>query len=288
MKNFCLTILLALVFSVSFAQKDSLVINEEVLDPIQTSEIRAYQLLYENSNEINNKILSTIYWSLGGIFTVVLAIIGSTIFFNFRFNKKEIENITTDAIRQIDIAKNTFSNQIEEKLNNFIIETQKSLNIEEQNLTNTYKELLKSYSDNLESQIKANKEFFSEKIIQIENKIEFNLQSTVEKTNELNNSLIKRIKEKEIKSLNNEAELWKLRGVPSNALRCHIKECSLGFDVGFFWLFEMRLDRICAEIDKIDELDKYLKEEIDDFMLRIPSSLNAEKSELSKALKKFN
>lgn len=279
------------MFSISsYPQQDSLVSD---LKKIEVSNIEGndiaeiYKLLYENTKEANVRILSTIYWALGGIITVILAIIGSSVFFNFRFNKVEVENISNRALTKIEEAKNRYANEIEEKLNEFILSTKNSIKNNENELATTYKELLKSYSENFNSQIKTNKESTEEKLKNIEKSISTNDQLNDERIKVLKSDFDYTIKTQEIRIFHNEAELWNVREVYANALRYYIKECSVGLEIDYDWLIELRSKKICETIESMDSLDDGLRKELNEFLDKIPEEYDEEKSAIIKKLDKF-
>lgn len=59
-------------------------------------------------NDLNSKTLNTIYWALGGLITIFIAIVGLNFFQNFLFNKKKIDNIA-DEIKN-ELSEKLFSN----------------------------------------------------------------------------------------------------------------------------------------------------------------------------------
>ncbi|WP_296384556.1 hypothetical protein [Winogradskyella sp.] len=58
-----------------------------------------YKILYEQFQEETSGIQEIFQWSMGSIIVIILAIFGTNIFFNFRYNKKELENL----IQQFDL-----------------------------------------------------------------------------------------------------------------------------------------------------------------------------------------
>lgn len=59
-------------------------------------ELELYQKLYENEKNANEKLLSFIYTSLEGGAAILLFIIGSQIFFNYKINSAEVDSIKND------------------------------------------------------------------------------------------------------------------------------------------------------------------------------------------------
>jgi len=87
MKKISALIIILLTYSSLLSNNisnDSISKNElevKKTDPQIISVNDIYQLLYKNTKESNENILATIYWSLSLITAVILAIIGSSVFF---------------------------------------------------------------------------------------------------------------------------------------------------------------------------------------------------------------
>lgn len=92
---FCLCILFAKTDTTNQIQLNK--IKTEKVSNCSNSEV--YSILYEESKKSNTELLETFRWAIGSIIIILIAIFGSNIFFNFRFNKKELENL----LQQIDL-----------------------------------------------------------------------------------------------------------------------------------------------------------------------------------------
>lgn len=60
-----------------------------------------YKLLYENQVKYNDKILDTIFWAIGVVFTVILLVVGSQIYFNYSLNNKKYKDLATSIDQKI-------------------------------------------------------------------------------------------------------------------------------------------------------------------------------------------
>lgn len=110
------------------------------IDQIQVLE-RQQDLL----NDVNGKILNTIYWALGGLITVFLAIVGLNFFQNFSLNKqrfdglkKEVEAQVKEEMAKVETKNNqsftTLSTKVESQIASQVKIGQQSLETKVQDL----------------------------------------------------------------------------------------------------------------------------------------------------------
>jgi len=71
--------------------------------PALEAEIETLNVKFELLNTLNTKILNTIYFALGGIGTLVLAIIGLNFFQNFRLNERKVDSIQEELESKISV-----------------------------------------------------------------------------------------------------------------------------------------------------------------------------------------
>ena len=216
MKNWTLIILFCFS-TILFGQKqdstsNSKVKNGELIknENVKTknnsmSELDYYKSLYENTKENNESYKSLLQWTFGISLGFLLAIIGSQIFFNYRLNKKELDYIKKDIDEKVLDLENKLIKKIQDKFN----------------------DLDKSLSAGLTKNQKENKEFLEEKLNSDEElkKAQFKL---LENTISYEVKSVKNRLEREVMSLKedivkNKGDLWKLKGVESNALSSFIE-----------------------------------------------------------------
>lgn len=196
------------------------------------SELDYYKSLYGNTKENNESYKSLLQWTFGISLGFLLAIIGSQIFFNYRLNKKELDYIKKDIDEKVLDLENKLIKKIQEKFN----------------------DLDKSLSAGLTKNQKENKEFLEEKLNSDEElkKAQFKL---LENTISYEVKSVKNRLEREVMSLKedivkNKGDLWKLKGVESNALSSFIEVTFIkkqrNFEIKYI------LDEI---IDVLKELD---------------------------------
>lgn len=232
MKN----ILLILIFQFSiltFGQKDSTEIQSQKADSIiniekksNISELDYYKLLAEQSQKDNETLISLTQWTLGISFAFLLAIIGSQIFFNYRINKKEIDFIRKDLDEKISELKNEINQSISSKFDDLQKDLKKDMTRESIEMKKT-----------LSSDFSTHKEYLKLKLEIQEKSLKQDLK----------------VLEKEIEQ--NKGDLWKLKGVESNALSNFVKSASLQIELNRDPKYI--LDEINTVLENIEEINSY-------------------------------
>jgi len=220
----------------SYSQVDSIKVDQNKNEkttkniPIEKgnnsiNELDYYKLLSEQSKNNNDTYISLIQWTLGVSFGFLLAIIGSQIFFNYRINKKEVEYIKKDVDEKIADLKNELNEDIDSKFN----ELKKELKIDiSANISNM--------KDEITSKFKSEKEYSALKLEVMENSLQQEIK----------------ILKKDIE--NNAGNLWKLRGVESNALSSFIRAVKLQIELGREPKY--LLDDIIKTLNGLEEIHK--------------------------------
>lgn len=185
-----------------------------------------YKLLSENTEKAYNTNLSLFQTTLGVCLAILIAIIGSQIFFNYRINKKEIDYIKNDLDKKLGEGKTILQKRMDEKFND------------------ESKELNKVFEKTLES----NNEKFEEKF------------KSLEKVSALEMELIKKELKSQIKNLQHEIEknkgdLWKLKGVESNALMSFTSSAFLQLELDREAKYT--LQEIIESLKKLDEIHEF-------------------------------
>lgn len=95
---------------IAFAQE----VSQESTSTIY--EIQALEKQINLLDRANSKILNTIYWALGGLITVFLAIVGLNFFQNFSLNKRKIETIKEEVDNEFKAAVSNLQEQNKKNL----------------------------------------------------------------------------------------------------------------------------------------------------------------------------
>lgn len=232
MKN----ILLILIFQFSiltFGQKDSTEIQSLKVDSTvdiekksNITELDYYKLLAEQAQKDNETYISLTQWTLGISFAFLLAIIGSQIFFNYRINKKEIDYIRKDLDEKISELKNEINQSINSKFDDLEKELKKDMTKESLEMKKT-----------LSSDFTTHKEYLKLKLEVQEKSLKQDLK----------------VLEKEVEQ--NKGDLWKLKGVESNALSSFVKSASLQIELNRDPKYI--LDEINTVLGNMEEINSY-------------------------------
>ncbi|WGH76783.1 hypothetical protein P8625_06445 [Tenacibaculum tangerinum] len=90
--------------------------NDSLQDQNNILELEKKVLILETKLETvdstNTKILNTVYWTLGGLMSVFIAIIGLNFFQNFNLNRKKIDSIKWELNNELFKAINTMTDSI--------------------------------------------------------------------------------------------------------------------------------------------------------------------------------
>jgi hypothetical protein len=247
-------ILLILLFQLSlltFGQKTSTEIQIHKIDSINKidgksnlSKLNYYKLLAEQAQKGNETYISLTQWTLGISFAFLLALFGSQIFFNYRINKKEIDFIKKDIDEKFAKLKNDITESVDLKFDKIKKELKNDL-------IKLSIDLKKSNSEDFENY----KEYSNLKL---------ELQ---------NNTLKQDIKSLEKEIEKNKGDLWKLKGVESNALSSFIRSALLQIelkrDVQYI------LDDINEVLANLEELDANSYNKLDELSVKTIKSNKA-------------
>lgn len=244
------TLLLLILLQISFAYSqdsfkklDSLTVNEEKMSLIQKND-SLYLKLYENQREVNGRILDTIFWALGGVLAVILAIIGSNIYFNFKFNKKEVDIIKAEAGRDIKEAKNNYLTEINSRFESLSKDLRASVKEEKQSLETNYQERLKTYSDNFKQQIEA-----LNKQIEVQEAMR-RRQQDIDKIF-IDDAIRPQIILIEMETNENKYEIFFMKESYNVALSAILKVAELELEKGWGWSFEFTGKKIVECLKKV-------------------------------------
>lgn len=193
----------------------------------------AYKFLYENTSDYNSRILDTIYWALGGMFSVIILFIGTNTFFNYKNNKKEMENLKKEYDDKFLLSASKMKNEYAEKFAQ-LSESIKKESLERiETLNNQQIEQIKGFNEVIIIQVDAIKTDFQQKIDKID---AYNIAQS-KQTKELKQTLTKEFTDEvsvlKFKLLELEAVLWDIRKVPVNAVRYYVKSALIRQELGY-------------------------------------------------------
>ncbi|MBO7747366.1 hypothetical protein I8J29_24580 [Paenibacillus sp. MWE-103] len=135
------------------------------------TEAEAYKMLYEAQVDANEKILNTVYWSLGLAITLITFLLGANLFNNIRAKKNETELLSSQFTNQLEEIKLTFLSDIKDaSMKNIETAVSQKFAIVDTKLSVISSGLIstKEAGESLESDIKNNYFVLSGRINQLE------------------------------------------------------------------------------------------------------------------------
>lgn len=251
------------VHSQSVGQIDT---TKEVLstqEQSQNNSQRDFEDLYKLSKEYNDKILSTVYWALGGIFTFLIGLVGVNIFFRYRFNKKEIENLVQKHSSDIQKIKNDHMNMIKEKFEKFSEETKRELEeLNRQNLSD-YKENLKVYKQSTDQRIKS-----------LNKSVDDNRDVYTSKLDNLRENFEAKVDKISLDINQHSARIWEAQGMPQIALRNYIDLAVEAFEKDDSTRLFLTLYDIQDTLEKVEYIYAKSKTKLEELLNKIPADTN--------------
>ena len=205
----------------------------------------AYELLYQNSENSQDRLVSTIQWSVGLFLAIIAAVIGSHIFFNYRINKEEVDRIEAALDGKVSALRAELFKTVSDKHAAGLASLQAEVD-----------EKVKAVSAGLE---KANR------ISQIETEVAVKVQE-----NEL-----KRLKADIEK---NDARLWLIEGVKGNALSAFVRSASLQLELGYELKYS--LADVVKTLDSMDRLSDHDVSSLRRLLRDLPDKYAAQKKRI--------
>lgn len=243
------------------------------------NEAEAYKQMYENLKYSNDKILDTIYWSLGGLTTAIIALFGANIFFNFRFNKSEIENIKNNLNLKVEEIKNNTSQYIQSNINQL---TDNSKN-EITKLNQILEENHKNETHTLTSDFEKKYILLQKEIDKFKDILEDVKSQSRTKFNDFDKTYAKQFKS--IMSLYYEldAQVWRLRDVEGNALSSFSKSALLDIETNL--LNEFILNDVLDSLNKLFKLSQSNSTILQELLVKIPDEYTIFRDKISDKIK---
>jgi len=296
-KLITLSFVFILCSNIIITSQDISGINQsENISEVESQEpAKNFEDLYLQQKDFNERILNTVYWALGSILFVLLAIVGSNIYYNYQFNKKKYDNLLEEHQKKFNEQEEALFNKIvkeldivfkhlSEKNDEYKKEIDEQQKQDRKELGDDYKERLDSFSENLIGQIRTLKrnlgEFneSNEKAFEKINKGLIQLEVVTQKS--INN----KIKELKINIRGIEAENSISKGDYDLALIDYIQQAFLCIEIDQDWKLEYSLNDILKIIPKCDYFLHLHERKITRLLPLIPEKFSKLKTEISKAI----
>lgn len=201
----CLLVMMLLVVAVSSsADEDPKPSITGVSMTAQEGEVAVLRAQLELMREYDQRLLSTVYWSLGGLVTIATILIGFGWFANFRVYERD-RNVLAQELRSM--------------------------------IQNELREMSQRVERDIENRFKASEERTKERVASATEALESKVDGEFRNLNhEILNS------QYELKHL--EADKWMAKAVYSNALRAYCGMMQLSLRIGYQWRVAKTLDYI--------------------------------------------
>lgn len=240
--------------------------NAEALSVNDTSfkeKAELYKMLYENSKNANERLISTIHLVIGLVVTFLLALFGTQFLFNFKLKKEEI-NALRASIDKNAVESNASNTK---RIDDLFYEKEKNLKDE----FSGFKEEVNKLTSTL-----AEKE-------QEKNKLKF---ENIAKEAVVSLDIIQhRIELVDMKAEKNAGDIWGIKGVNSNALGRYVDTAIL--ELKNDHEIKYTLSDVIQILDSQVELNEFRKEQLDELINKLPDKYESQKDSIISKLKKL-
>ncbi|MFA5060158.1 MAG: hypothetical protein WC676_05975 [Candidatus Omnitrophota bacterium] len=227
------------------------------------TESKAYELLYNNSKESNDRLMSTTQWACGFVAGFILLVLGTQIFFNYRIGKQEIDNIKNELEKRLTADK---SNLLE-NINKANKENERIVQQLSEKAKSDLKEIIDSRFTEKIKLLETEKEIYKKDIELIESRI----------STKISNLAI------DLEGV--QGHVWNLRGVKSNAITRFIDKALLQIkekiDVKY------TLKEIHETLENLSEIHESDFHSLEDLMKNIPEKYDALRKSIDFLFKKM-
>ncbi|WP_421860513.1 hypothetical protein [Marinobacter salarius] len=227
----------------------------------QLNEPTIYKLLYENSASANDRIISTMHWTIGLVSTFILAIFGSQILFNYRINKEEIEAIRSDLDEKFVSLKSDLMNDI----NSTMRENEKTIR----------GELILTVTEGLET--------ISEKQKDLEKFLDAKMESSNREAQILKDDIRLELNNIKVDLGRMSGYVWDLKGVKANALGNCIDTAIMQIDLGRDPYYTLK--DVVKMLKESDSINKVYADNLENLISKIPDSHSNFKQEIESSYK---
>jgi hypothetical protein len=250
-----------------------------------------YRLLYENSKSETEKYVNLLTTALTVIIALIIAIVGSSFFYNYRFNKKEFELITNETADKIKEVQNELIRQTKEEIEILTKENKERINEEFGKISDTYKTNFDTLKESIKTILMSFKQDIDKRLETHDKTLEeleaaiSTLEETAKEDLKLNEKSLK------IDLLDIKGELYVMKGWNSLALSSFVDQANLCVETNNKWRLEFIVGDIISSINKVIEKDDTIttatKLNIEKLIPEIPPSLSDKKKSIEENYKKI-
>jgi hypothetical protein len=212
------------------------------------TDAQAYKLLYENNLQANEKILQTVYWSIGSIFFVLLALVGANWWTSHKGYKQDIENIAKETRAQMESIERQHSETIQNRINDINQEIRDELVKHKDSLALIITPQIEGLRNHINDNIKA----LTDKMAKTDKNItEWVKKEMIKQQEQILNMKIDLL-EKEAK----DAEK-----VPIVSLNYYLDALEIAIKIQNDYQIASLLKEVAGTLQQVDELDDYVSPE---------------------------
>ncbi len=135
---------------------------------VTISQVQALEKQINTLDQTNNKILNTIYWALGGLITVFLAVVGLNFFQNFSLNKNKFNTFKEKVRAELSADKEKMLTTIQSEKDTVNLATQKMLSDVKSQVEKNLAELNTKLDSKIKSSVSASLKEHESKIQEIQ------------------------------------------------------------------------------------------------------------------------
>jgi exonuclease VII large subunit len=229
--------------------------------------------------------------SLTVIIAVIVAIIGSSFFYNYRFNRKEYELLTKETTNKIEEVQKQLLKDSRAEISKMSENNQKVIEKEFEQISKTYQTNYDTIKDSLKTIVTAFKQNIDESIHKQSEEFK-SLEEQVEELEERAKDDIK-VNEKNLKIdiLDIKAELYFMKEWYSLALSNYVDQAILCIETNKTWLLKYVAGDIIKSIERVleknDTMTSSTKLNIEKILPKLPSYISDKKKKIEDSYKKI-
>lgn len=247
--------------------------------------------LYDNQKETNDKLLSLLTTSLTLIVGIIIAVIGTSIFYNYRFNKKEYELLTKENKNTLNEMHNELiastNSKLEKTIENFTSEIDKRF----EQINNTYKTNIETIKESLNTIVLLFRKDIDKQIDGITKQIEANSSEIKDFSDTAKKDVQYNAKSLKKDLLDLQGEIYIMKEWYTLALNTFVNQGLLCVELNQTWQLEYILGDIINAMMKVIEKDNSItpdnKKDIEKLLPTIPDYLSREKEVITKNYQKI-
>lgn len=250
-----------------------------------------YKLLYENAKENNSELISILTTSLTLLFGVIIAIIGSSIYYNYRFNKKEYELLYKEVVNKLEETQSRLLDESSDKISKISSDYQNEIDEKYEQLSETYKTNFETVRDSYKEIINSFKKDSNRQIEQLvkENNLIRDYIENIKKSSKDDLNYKENDLKRELSNI--KGDLYLMKNWYALALDSFINQASFGLDINYSWELKYTLDDIQFCINKImdteDTITPRIKEKLDRMLSKVPERFSDKKDKIINVIDKI-